>query len=290
MSNQIMLTHDGKSADAHGKIAWISFEALAAYRLLENLQLQLYRLDKKLSVKRIHDARVAIRRWSAIWNVLRENGWESPKFRKKASEPLAHLLTHLGKTRDLDVMLELGDQLGCKPRFIKRLEKNRRLAARSLKKELDKTQASFLIQYIASYLQQRETKLEKALGDSSSAAESVEQHVNFALEHQEEHVESLQSELDSPKGMHQLRLSLKAWRYLVTEFCGIRNSELELAQTVLGEIHDLDTLNELLLEDGANILALANLKQRRTKLIEQAKSVVNRLPYGLRAPNSMPIR
>src|ERR1700733_2640555 len=274
---------NGSQSDSHGKIAWISFEALAAYRLLENLQTQLRRLNKKHSKKRVHDARVALRRWYAVWNQLRQNGWESPKFQRKAIKPLSELLQDLGNTRDMDVLHELGLELGCKRRFLRKLDQKRDQAEQALQKELKKLEVKELVHYMRLYLQERKGKLEKALGDSASAAESVADHINSALARQEQLVKSLDHEFEDPKGMHRFRLACKGWRYLLSELCGIKNEELEQAQTVLGEIHDLDTLNELLLADGNNILALTNLKQRRAKLLEQAREVKRKLPFGLGA-------
>ena len=274
---------NGAQSDSHGKIAWISFEALAAERLLQNLKTQLCRLDKKHSEKRVHDTRVALRRWFAVWSQLRQNGWDSTKFHGKAIEPLSDLLQELGTTRDLDVLHDLGRQVGCRQSFLRKLDKQRDKADQSLKKELARLEIKPLLQYMRAYLRARQQKLEKALGDSASAAESVADHVNAALAQQEQLVKRLERDFDDPKGMHRFRLAVKGWRYLLSELCGIKNEELEEAQTLLGEIHDLDTLNQLLIEDGNNILALTNLKQRRTKLLEQAKQVKRALPFGLRA-------
>ncbi len=292
MSTHVLYTDEknGSNNHAHGEIGWISFEAAAALRLLDNLQIQLGRLDKKLSKTRVHDSRVAIRRWFAIWNILREDGWEGSKFRKQASEPLATLLTHLGKTRDMDVMLELGSQLGCKRKFLRDLDRHRAKAARELEQHLRKLSINSLIRYMHSSLQRRKLKLEKALFDTLSARESIADHINFALEHQEQLVKSLESMLDTPKGMHEFRLGVKGWRYLLSELCGIKNEELGEAQTLLGEIHDLDTMHELLLEDGNNILALENLRHKRNELLSQAQLITRQLPYGLRAVGSIPAR
>ncbi len=274
---------NGSHTDSHGKIAWISFEALVAYRLLENLQTQLRRLSKKHSKKRVHDARVALRRWNAVWSQLRQNGWESKKFHQAAIKPLSSLLQDLGNTRDMDVMHDLGVELGCKRRFLRDLDQRRDDAEAALQKQLKKMAIKPLGHYMRVYLQERKYKLEKALGDTASAADSVADHINTALEQQEQLVKSLEREFDDPKGMHRFRIAVKGWRYLLSELCGIKNAELEQAQTILGDIHDLDTLNQLLLEDGNEILALTNLKQRRTKLLDQAHLIKKKLPFGLRA-------
>lgn len=275
--------NNGSRNSSHGKIAWISFEALAAYRLLENLQTQFRRLNKKHSKKRVHDTRVALRRWCAVWNQLRQNGWESPQFNRKAIKPLQRLLDELGKTRDLDVLHDLGKELGCSKKFLRELINQRNHAEEKMRSELKKIKFDEIVDYMRIYVHERKLKLEQALGDSASAAESVADHINAALAQQEHLVKSLERDFDDPKGMHRFRLAIKGWRYLLTEMCSTKSDELEKAQTLLGEIHDLDTLKGLLMADGKNILALANLKKRRAKLLEQAYVVKRTLPYGLRA-------
>jgi CHAD domain-containing protein len=85
--------------------------------------------------------------------------------------------------------------------------------------------------------------------------------------------------------MHHLRLAIKGWRYLFSEFFNLKNAELEKVQGLLGDIHDLDKLSEWLLNDGGNIIAISNLKQRRAALLEEVPGALLELPYGLR-PNA----
>jgi hypothetical protein len=77
-------------------------------------------------------------------------------------------------------------------------------------------------------------------------------------------------------------LGIKGWRYLLSEFFLVKNEELEIAQGLLGDIHDLDKLSEWLLNDGSNIIAISNLKQRRTALLEEVPEALQQLPYELR--------
>ncbi len=264
------------------RVPWVSFQAAAAHRLLEQIQTELKRVKSKRSKKRIHDARVALRRWFAIWHVMRDDGWESKKFRAKAIVPMEDLLAQLGEVRDMDVLLGLAKDLGCKDSFLEKIENYRTEAEHELTTKLKKVDAEVLVVYIAKYLQKRRRKMEAGVRQSTLGKETASQHMHVILAHHEQQVQKLQEDISDSKGMHHLRLGIKAWRYLLTEFFGLKSQELEDAQGLLGDIHDLDKLSEWLLNEGSNIVAISNLKQRRTAFLEDVPDALRRLPFGLR--------
>ena len=49
---------------------WFELEETRALSILENLKVELKELKGKLSVKRVHQCRVVIRRWYSIWEIL----------------------------------------------------------------------------------------------------------------------------------------------------------------------------------------------------------------------------
>ena len=264
------------------RVAWVAFQAAAAYRLLEQMQTEFKRVRSKQSVTRVHDSRVALRRWFAIWHVMRADGWESKKFRNNAIVPMEHLLEQLGEVRDMDVLSELAADLNCKASFLQKLQGYRDEARKELVKSLKIIDINELIKYISRYLQKRRHKMEEAVRQSSLAAESASVHMHAILVEQEQQVRKLEETATDPKGMHHLRLAIKGWRYLFSEFFNLKDAELERVQGLLGDIHDLDKLSEWLLNDGGNIVAVSNLKQRRAALLEEVPSALLELPYGLR--------
>ena len=274
-----------KNGEQNGRaerVAWVSFEAAAAYRLLEQLLTEIKRISAKQSVTRVHDSRVALRRWFAIWHVMRTDGWESKKFRNNAIVPMEHLLAQLGEVRDMDVLSELAKDLNCKESFLEKLKLYRDEARKDLVKSLRIIDVTELVKYVSRYLQKRRSKMELAVRQSNLAEESASEHMHAILAEHEQHVRKLEENSSDPKGMHHLRLAIKGWRYLLSEFFLLKNEELEYAQGLLGDIHDLDKLSEWLLNDGSNIIAVSNLKQRRAALLEEVPEALSKLPFELR--------
>jgi CHAD domain-containing protein len=89
-----------------------------------------------------------------------------------------------------------------------------------------------------------------------------------------------------PGELHELRISIKSWRYFLTEFFGVTNLQLVRAQQVLGKIHDIDRMLEILSEsDNSPLLSrqkLARINLCRDAFLAEFALVRKRLPYGLR--------
>jgi CHAD domain-containing protein len=95
--------------------------------------------------------------------------------------------------------------------------------------------------------------------------------------------------------LHQLRLSVKRWRYILAEIFGLTNLELVLAQQLLGKHHDLTLLKEAL-EATSNKLKAKNivgLEEAQSRLVLELRSLTeeiiplkDNLPYGLRPSTS----
>jgi CHAD domain-containing protein len=131
------------------------------------------------------------------------------------------------------------------------------------------------------YLRKRAQKITVKL-PRAKAEQSAYQHIELFLLKQESIVRERADTAREPDEYHQLRLAIKGWRYLLTEFFGLTNLELVRAQQILGQTHDLDRLTPLLIGDGNQEEALATLKERRQELLSQIDEMRNRLPYGLR--------
>jgi CHAD domain-containing protein len=98
-------------------------------------------------------------------------------------------------------------------------------------------------------------------------------------------------EAKSDEELHELRLFIKRWRYILAEFFGLTTLELVKAQQLLGKHHDLTRLlHQLNLEverlgtqkcHGAD-QARSRISLELAKVLDDIKPVIANLPYGLR--------
>ena len=261
--------------------SWINYEASSAMAVLEVLSDELKDLKKKVSVRRVHKARVAIRRWFSVWNVLEQDGWQSKHFKKSVSKPLKNVLKSLGELRDTDVALELAENLGVTEETLDEWNKQRKRLKKHLKKSIDLIDAKDLFKEVEDYLQGRAEKVEKSVSNKR-AKESAFDHLDSYLAREEDLVRGLAQTAQSPEELHKFRLGIKRWRYLLTEFFGLTNLELVKAQQVLGQIHDLDRLTPVLQSHPGEDLALSRIRDRRAQLLKEIAAMRTRLPFGLR--------
>jgi CHAD domain-containing protein len=198
----------------------------------------------------VHDLRVAIRRCRSLAAVIEEvdpdPAW--PEMRKVARK----LFRGLGAMRDAQVMEE----------WIKNLapETNPLRAHLLASLETDEKQRSADALRVAAKFDEKEwTRLERHLRQrvrlvpiGGLAAECL------ALERFEEakelHNRALRTE--KPKPWHALRIGLKRFRYtlesLLPEHSAAWSDNLKRLQDMLGDLHDLDVLSEMLEENQAS--------------------------------------
>ena len=119
-------------------------------------------------------------------------------------------------------------------------------------------------------------------GNSNPANASISEHFEPYLFGIEAKVKKLAEKASSPEELHELRLSIKKWRYLLTDCLGLTNREIVMAQTILGEIHDLDRIQPELEKYSTRQKPRNRLKKRRQSLLESFDEIRMRLPYGLR--------
>jgi CHAD domain-containing protein len=263
------------------RTGWITHEAQCAIAVYQELRKELRALKKKVSPGHVHKARVALRRWFSIWKVLREDHWESQAYVKSVGKKLKKLQNLLGDLRDTDVNIEQAEKLGCTKQLIDKMKAQREELEKALEKYVRKQDLKDLMDKLGRYLRKRAQKITVKL-PRAKAEQSAYQHIELFLLKQESIVRERADTAREPDEYHQLRLAIKGWRYLLTEFFGLTNLELVRAQQILGQTHDLDRLTPLLIEDGNQEEALATLKERRQELLSQIDEMRNRLPYGLR--------
>lgn len=201
----------------------------------------------------VHDLRVAIRRCRSLAAVLQEVdpdlAW--PEMRKVARK----LFRSLGALRDAQVMQEWIKKLG---------PENDPLRAQLLASlQTDEKQRSDNATRVAAKFDEKEwTQLERRLRRRARfvpvgglAAECL------ALERFEQakelHNRALRTE--KPKPWHSLRIGLKRFRYtlegLLPEHYAAWSENLKRLQDLLGDVHDLDVLSEMLEENKASATA-----------------------------------
>lgn len=262
------------------EVNWIDHESFAARSAFKDLRAETKGLTKKVSANRVHKTRVTLRRWLSIWKVLRKDGWETAQYKQQIGKPLKRLQKLLGELRDMDVNIELGERLGASKKLLDSWAKARSKAESKLEKHVQGKSLEKVVQRLGEYLRKRPSKI-KATLPSAKAQQSAFDHVEFYLLEQESIVREQADTARTPEELHQLRLGIKRWRYLLTEFFGLTNLELVRAQQLLGQMHDLDRLTPLLLDEDEEE-ALDKLKKRRKELLAEIELMRHRLPYGLR--------
>lgn len=259
--------------------SWIEFEYASAVALVGAMAAELARLRAKIIPERVHKTRVSLRRWFSVWSILQEDDWEQEEFAEAVLKPLRKMLKRLGALRDFDVNIEIAEKFGCSKKVMKFLKERRKEAKRKLEKFVKKRDVHKLLEKIEPFLSERR----KQLGEVTSIAsqtpfERFDMHI---MEH-EKAVAELAGTAKSPEELHQLRLAIKKWRYLLTECLGVTNLDLVASQQLLGEIHDIDRLLELLEPKFRKEAAISKLKDVRLERLERFETYRNHLPYGLR--------
>lgn len=263
--------------------SWVDFELRAALNSLAAMQSELKKLKMRVIKERVHKSRVSLRRWFSVWEFLAEDGWEEKKFRKKILAPLREFLAELGDLRDCDVSIETAEKLECDIVTLEDFKKTRKKLKRRIEKGLLELNAERLAERIGCYLETKAVQLREEMNSSPEQDHSAFARFDRYLSAHEEQVKKLSLKAESPEALHKLRLAVKRWRYLLTECMGLTNLELVNAQTLLGEIHDYDRLEPVILKDeGENSVSLVRLRHERAELEKKFKRLKNDLPYGLR--------
>jgi CHAD domain-containing protein len=198
----------------------------------------------------VHDLRVAIRRCRSLAATMQEVDPDSawPKMRKVARK----LFRGLGALRDAQVMAEWIKKLGPEN------DPLRALLLASL--ETDENQRSADALRVAAKFDEKEwTNLERRLRQRARlvpvrglAAECLS--LERFEEAKELHNRALRTQ--KPRPWHVLRIGIKRFRYtlegLLPEHYAAWSENLKRVQDLLGDVHDLDMLSEMLEENKAS--------------------------------------
>lgn len=306
-------THDNNSHSSEQEAAiplhlvtlnWLDFERDTAAKVADNVASELYGLSKKATVKRVHDTRVALRQWVSIWQVLKRDGWKEKKSWKKLGKKLQQLQKLLGELRDWDVNLETAKSFDIPDAVhlewsIERAKVSKRVSLRL--RELDLRGMS---KELPRFVEKRFRKLKKELRNSGSEQlfVSAYAHLNPYLEEQEEATRLLEEHACEPESLHRLRLCIKSWRYLLTEFFGLTNLQLVRAQQLLGRYNDASRALNLLeqwqtaaqsqaagqpqteMANNSQVAkdAVQRLESYQGEILKEFTEIRSSLPFGLR--------
>ena len=267
-----------KTVSKTGTIPWLNAEAKATERVLNGLEKVLRSLAEKTSRSNIHDARIALRHFFALWAVLVQDGWQDSKFEKKIVVQLRRLLDRLGDVRDLDVNLKLGEELGCRRELLRRWKTKRKKQKVKLKDFLNSTDIAQLVEELRTFFRKEVRVVAKHIHQSDLRNESASRHLALVLNDQAKVTQSLSSAADY-KALHRLRIAVKNWRYLLEDFGAEPSRQLEKAQQTLGRIHDLGRLRADLQGRKKDIEALTRLSEEMRSLRLELAETMAHMPF-----------
>ncbi|HNB24298.1 MAG TPA: CHAD domain-containing protein [Candidatus Melainabacteria bacterium] len=270
---------------------WLELEQKTALGIYEDVEkvlkkLAKVKLHKEPAAKTVHETRVVLRRWESIWGVLERDGWNDKKFWKKTGSKLRKLHKMLGNLRDWDVNLEFAEQYELPDSVRKVFKKERAKAGKKVAKSLEKLEVKQLSKSLLKFLLKQPQQIAVRHAGSSKLFQSAYSHLEPLLAEQEDTARALEAHAHTPSELHELRLVVKSWRYLLADFFGLTNLELVKAQQLLGKLNDLERLSQLVgaiaAQDAGATRAMIKLQEQKLKLLSDFDVLRHNLPYGLR--------
>ena len=268
---------------------WLEYEYCVAQDVIAEIECHIEPVHKKAKVKDIHQIRVCLRRWFSIWKVLKQDGWETPSFNKKIHKKLKRFYRTLGVIRDWDVNCKLARKLELPESVVESWKLTRRKERKKQLKSIKQFELRSVIKQLKRYLKSRFVKLRiDFIRYQGAREETVFSHFENFLSAIESRTRELSREFKVMEDIHQLRLSIKAWRYLLVEFYGVSNLSLVDCQGHLGQAVDYDRLR-LVLESSPKAFTDFDTRRsihivvaKRNTLIKEIVDLKKSIPYGFR--------
>lgn len=295
---------------------WLSMEYQIAQEAVSELEGMLVFLKQEEGKESVHDMRVMFRRWYSIWGVLRRDGWETEKYKKGLGRDIRLAYKILGRIREYDVMCSLSKKIGLCDDVVNAFRRKRDNVREKLVKQLSKIDLSKLFKRLRRYLTEREQILDikfkarsrflrvvggnlgSKLGNKSGKSKDkirkarkmveTEEHFNIVLAEHERRTADLVARAQTIEELHDVRLSVKAWRYLLVEFFDSTHPVLVKAQQYLGKVNDLDHLaifletKKLGLEPHLIKKQISITLKKRDEMRSKFDQLKRSLPYGFR--------
>lgn len=270
--------------------SWLEYERSVALGTFDDLARSLMRLKKSKSksqnAKLVHDTRVTLRRWEAVWFVLEKHGWNEEKYWRQVGRKLRRLHKLLGNLRDWDVNIETAEFYGLPQPVIQRFKKERDRAGKSVTARLSHINMKKLLKRMAAFLHERPLAMALEEKNTEMLARCAYVRLEPVLREQEETTGALDAHAKTIEEMHELRLSIKAWRYVLADYFGLTNLQLVKAQQMLGKLNDLNRLLSLLkkasIAKSITLDKVTAMMHEENRLLKDFQSFRSALPYGLR--------
>jgi CHAD domain-containing protein len=207
------------------------------------------RACRYLTSKNIHAFRVATRRAEAVFWILKQS--DSSLHFKKLRRDLHELEKSLGRVRELDVAMSDADNYGIKSG---RLKDQRKIARRKLLKLVKSAPRKKLAERFFSAQKIVFTMSPQGMDD-------VKGKLREKIAHE------LKKPVYAENSLHKLRVTMKKVRY-VLECMGKPVAPIKELQEVLGEAHDLETLQAFTGKNAKIKAAQVALNERAIRLIK----------------------
>lgn len=268
---------------------FLDFQVAVANEAVHRLWKAALKLKKKgksksKSAKRVHQMRVAFRRWYSIWNVLSNEGFKTKSFKRKVGGELKKAYKHLGAVRDWDVNLNTGKECGVPERVLAKWQHERNKVAEEAAAGLQRVDLVKVIKRLSKFLKKRASKLKATYASEGRYNARPRDAIESYLRETEAKTRYLAQNATSLEELHALRLSIKTWRYILVEFYGHSAQSLVEAQQLLGQINDLERVRVLLMrEDGPLVeQTIQSVVGKQQDLIAMLDEIKLSLPFGLR--------
>lgn len=265
---------------------WLEFERDTALGVFDELEKTLERLSARSTAKRVHEARVALRRWDSVWAVLERDGWRTDKYWDKVGGKLKKLHKALGRLRDWDVNLEYAQQFKVPDDIVQEWKKERARVRNKVRERLKRLKVKKLLARLKEFVHMRPLELRSEVLSAHNV--SAYYHLEPYLSRQERETTEIEKNARSAEELHQLRLSIKAWRYLLTDFFYLTNLQLVRAQQLLGKLNDLERILNLLHGETASSAphslksVINKIEKQKDDHLKEFSTFRKELPYGLR--------
>jgi CHAD domain-containing protein len=308
-----------------------------AFLIADQLKEAIKRTSKKTGASQVHQLRVILRRWYSIWEILKEHSWQSKNYKEKCGKNLKKLNKALGQLRDLDVNIELARKYKVGSTYLKQLKEERANTVHQVEQLLQQDAGIDLGRRLKNYLVKRAAKLEARAGTEvgtktgtktgtetqtetcpktidlsleTSPTKSGYDQIDTLLHNLEKEVQGYATKASTLEDFHKLRLSIKQWRYLLSEFLGVSLLTLVKAQGLLGKHQDLNRLQMHLAQAvktsapvkeeepntlgpapppykekqsiNLSLIALEEIERDLKDLESQIPELIAQLPYGMR--------
>lgn len=261
-------------------IDWLQFEYKVASDALCAVLQEVRRLETRRDKKFIHSTRVAFRRWYAVWEILKKDGWQRPGAKKKGFKDLKRAYKLLGAVRDWDMTINLARKGSVPEQTVKRWLKQRDAVRKVSNKRLSRLNLRKLVKRMRKFLDKRYQELRvEAIHNETLKPESAYKRIDKHLRQRETKSRDLADDAHTLPQLHALRLSVKSWRYILAEFYGVSSLLLVDTQQILGQINDIDRFIQVVereLSDCAeNKLQAAAIVQQQATFADVEKQLEN---------------